>query len=282
MICAWNELLGILPNWMRQEVDRLGREGLQELRLRLDKPPELVGSGGSEFLNRAVVREDLSFCINAACSYSPWSAESTAQGYLTAPGGHRIGLCGDAIWTEGTMKGIRNPTSVCIRVARDFPGIAKRATALDGSILILGSPGSGKTTLLRDLIRQLSDKGTGSVSVVDERGELFPASQGKACFSIGKRTDILTGCGKQQGIDAVLRTMGPGTIAVDEITAEADCEALIHAGWCGVRLLATAHAVSLRDLRTRPVYHRLWECRLFENIIILRSDKSWTAERVVI
>jgi stage III sporulation protein SpoIIIAA len=52
------------------------------------------------------------------------------------------------------MTGIREVTGLCIRVARDFPGIAAGVKALKGSVLILGPPGSGKTTLLRDLIRQ--------------------------------------------------------------------------------------------------------------------------------
>ena len=42
MNCAWKELLNILPQWMRQEVDRLGKDTLQELRLRVNDPPELV------------------------------------------------------------------------------------------------------------------------------------------------------------------------------------------------------------------------------------------------
>jgi stage III sporulation protein AA len=120
----------------------------------------------------------------------------------------------------------------------------------------------------------------GSICVVDERGELFPFSQGVSCFDTGKKTDILTGCGKAQGIDMALRTMGPATIAVDEITAEDDCESLIRAGWCGVRLLATAHAASVEDLRSRPVYRLLCESSLFSTVGILSRDKSLNLERM--
>lgn len=273
MMCAWKDLLAILPIWMRQEVDELGREELQELRLRLNAPPELVNAGDVMCLDRAVTREDLNYCINAASRYSPWAAATTAQGYITAPGGHRIGICGDGVCKEGIVTGIRDVTSLCIRVARDFPGIGKVVLDMKGSVLLLGAPGWGKTTLLRDMARQLSEEN--AVSVVDERRELFPEG-----FERGKRMDVLTGCPKPQGIDMVLRTMGPGWIALDEITAEEDCRALIQAANCGVRLLATAHAGSSRDYRSRAVYRQLTEQRIFETLVILRPDKTFTVERM--
>lgn len=280
MICAWKELIGILPERMRKDVDRLGAVSMQELRLRIGKPPELVMGDRSCCLTGGVTRDELLFCINAASRYSPWSAESAACGYLTAAGGHRIGLCGEVTGAGREACGVKNPTSLCVRVARDFPGIAEKFDACSGSVLILGSPGSGKTTLLRDLIRRISTRDAGSVCVVDERGELFPFSQGVSCFDTGRKTDILTGCSKASGIDMALRTMGPATVAVDEITAEEDCEALLRAGWCGVRLLATAHAAGIDDLRSRPVYRKLCESRLFSTVAILGKDKSCELERV--
>lgn len=276
MRCEWKEFLAILPSRFRQDVDTLGKDTLQELRLRLNAPPELVLTGGSRWLSGEVTRDDLKFCVNTASRYSPWSAATVEQGYLTAPGGHRIGLCGDAVVKGGAMAGIREPSSLCIRVARDFPGIAKKAEHLTGSLLILGAPGWGKTTLLRDLIRLFSDQGE-HIAVVDERGELFPNC---GDFHRGRCTDILTGCAKAEGIEMVLRSMAPECIAVDEITAKRDCDALVHAGWCGVRLLATAHASSLRDLKGREVYRPLWETGLFTNVLVMRPDKSWRLERM--
>ena len=273
MICAWKELLGILPPWLALEVDRSKQEKLQELRLRINAAPELVYASGNWYLNRKISREDLNHCVNLASRYSPWAAQSVSRGYITAPGGHRIGLCGDAVIKEGEIIGIKNLRSLCIRVARDFPGIGLNAAKYTGSILLLGPPGSGKTTLLRDMIRQIANRET--VAVVDEREELFPEY-----FPPGKCMDILTGCEKAVGIGMLLRTMGPSCIAVDEITAEEDTEALIHAGWCGVRLLATAHAASVKDLIARPIYHRLASSKLFDHILVLHRDKSWREERM--
>lgn len=280
MRCAWQAYLNLLPVWMRQSVDKFGRDTLQELRLRLNIPPELITSKQIIRLERCVQPEDLHYCINAASRYSPWSADSTAQGYITAQGGHRIGICGNAITAKGTMTGIQAVTSLCIRVARDYPGIANNATSSIGSVLIIGRPGSGKTTLLRDLIRNKSDVCKETVAVVDERGEVFPRNDNQFAFPVGQHTDILSGCGKSQGIEAVLRNMSPDIIAVDEITAQEDCHALLHAGWCGVKLLATAHAGSKGDLLSRPVYRPIIDNRLFDTLLILQPDKSWYIEEM--
>ena len=173
MICAVKELLSILPGWIRQELDEATVTNLQEIRLRLHGTAELVLRNTSKRLSKTVTKEDLQFCINAASRYSPWNAASAASGYLTSQGGHRIGICGEAVCKEGQMTGIREVTSLCIRVAKDFHGISE-GIPIGGSILILGAPGWGKTTLLRDLIRRISQAGH-HISVVDERHELFPA-----------------------------------------------------------------------------------------------------------
>ena len=273
MTCAWKELLSILPQWMRQEVDKLGRDNAQEIRLQLGAPP-VVRTGECRIsLSGSVNREDLNFLVNTATRYSPWAAETIRYGYLTAPGGHRIGLCGEAVMQGGRITGIRSFTSLCIRVARDFQGIAGELAQLNGSILILGAPGWGKTTLLRDLIRQKGEQGQ-LISVVDERQELFPGGMEQV-----RGVQVLTGCPKAQGIEMMLRTLGPEIIAVDEITAAEDCDALRTAAWCGVRLYATAHASSLSDFLHREVYRPLAEQNLFDHLVILRRDKSWHLER---
>ena len=272
MDCGWNEFLSILPPRFRQQVDQLGRETGQELRMRLDQPPQLIRRQDQVPLSGKVLREDLHYVVNMACRYSPWTAGSASCGYLTAPGGHRIGMCGEALIKNGKMEGFKTIDSLNLRIARDFPGISGSLSKEKGSVLILGRPGSGKTTLLRDLIRTLSVRE--NVSVVDERGELFPKG-----FLRGQRMDILTGCSKREGLERVIRTMTPDTVAVDEITAEEDTEALLQGAWCGVRLLATAHAADVADLKKRTIYRPLAEKGLFGTFVIMQPDKSFRVER---
>lgn len=280
MRCDWESYVRILPVWMREFVDKQGRVALLELRLRIGAPPELITYNGSLWMQREVNNDDLIFCINAASNYSPWSATTISQGFITAPGGHRLGICGIATVQNRKMMGIRAPTSICLRVARDISGIAVGLQNIRGSILIIGRPGSGKTTLLRDLVRQKSEKGTRNICVIDEKSELFPISSDRFFFQTGKRTDVLTGCSKIEGIDAVLRNMGPAIIAVDEITAADDCKALIHAGWCGVTLYATAHAFDKTDLLNREIYKPLITSGIFNTLVVIQPDKSWRLERI--
>ncbi len=270
MTCAWKELLGILPQ-------RIGAQAapheaaLQEIRLRINRPPEFVLGSRCQWGTGNVTVDDLNYCINAASRYSPWSAATLAQGYITAPGGHRIGVCGEAVIKEGQLTGIRSIRSLCIRVARDFPGLSNGVHFSGQAMLILGAPGWGKTTLLRDMARRLASDIT--VAVVDERQELFPPG-----FQEGRRMDILFGCPKRQGIETMLKTMTPDCIAVDEITSQDDCAAVLEAYGCGVRLIATAHASGLNDFRRRNVYAPLRGNNVFDSYLILHNDKSFHME----
>ena len=273
MHCAWEKLLCILPSRLRDSVDRLGRDSLQELRLRLNAQPELICTSGVYFLKETVTREDLNFCVNAASQYSPWAAATGSKGFITAPGGHRIGICGTVVCRNGAVTGFVEVFSLCIRVSRDFPGISQKAGNISGSILIIGAPGWGKTTLLRDLCRRISQQKT--VCVVDERCEVFPEGLRR-----GLRMDVLTGCPKIYGIEMLLRTMSPAYIAVDEITAEEDCNALVQAANCGVHLIATAHGSSVEDFFCREVYRAAAAHSLFQTVLMLRSDKTFTVERM--
>ena len=275
MKCARDALLSVLPTRLRQQVDNLGRDTMQELRLRVGQSVELILSGQSRILEMQAQEEDITFIVNAASHYSPWAAATSAKGYITAAGGHRIGVAGECVVQGGQVTGIRRATSLCIRVARAFPNIGDKAPK-SGSLLVLGPPGAGKTTLLRDLIRIRSETGR-AVAVVDERGELFPVG---GVFTPGSRTDVLTGCSKAAGVDMALRTLSPACIAVDEITSQEDCQALLSVGWCGVELLATAHAKDAKDLLRRKIYQPLADSGLFDTLLILQPDKSWRMERM--
>lgn len=273
MMCAWQELLKIFPGWLRMELEQTDPKRLSEIRLRFGQLTELNLGDSFRFLERSATRDDLNFVMSTASRYSPWSAVTLNQGYITCAGGHRIGFCGETVQKDGTPAGFRSISGLCIRICHDVRGIGSAAAQLTGSVLILGPPGSGKTTLLRDTLRYLAERE--SVAVVDERGEIFPEH-----FQRGKRMDVLNGCLKRHGVDMVLRTMGPQVVAVDEITSEGDCDALIRAGWCGVRIFATAHAFSSADLKKRPIYRRLYECGLFDHVLVLDKHRSWHEERI--
>ena len=273
MSCAWKELLSILPDRLRRDVDHLGRDKLTELRLRAGQPAELVMTDRICSVGIRLSGQELNHLIYIVTQYSPWASSTASKGYLSAPGGHRIGMCGDVIMKDGHVAGIRSVSSLCIRVARDIPGVSSAAGEVTCSTVVIGAPGWGKTTLLRDLSRTVAKDR--AVCVIDDRGELFPMD-----IRRGQRMDVLTGAPKEEGISMALRCMGPEYIAVDEITAVEDARAVLRAHGSGVKLLATAHAGSLEDLQTRSVYRDLLEHGVFSLALVLRSDKSYTRERI--
>ena len=279
MKCQWDALLNVLPIALRNSVDKFRDNSIQEIRLRINQDVELTDKTGIYTIHHKTTHDDIRFCINVASKYSPWSAQTFQHGYITAACGHRIGLCGTFIKNGPDTATVKDITSICVRVSRDIPGVASKALHLHGSTLIIGSPGSGKTTFLRDFIRHKSNSGQ-CVGVVDERQEVFPIWQASFCYDIGKRTDVIGSCTKKLGIELLLRAMGPQIIAVDEITAEDDATALLEAGRSGVSLIATAHASDRDDLLNRNVYRSIVQAGLFDNLIIMQRDKSWTAERL--
>ena len=273
-------LIHVLPLWLRSEISQEVLLRLLEFRLRIGRKAELVTTDGSQWLNWIVGEDDLRFCVNMASKYSPWTVNSIYDGYITIEGGHRIGIAGNWVIDDSGRRSIRKITSLCIRVSKDFQNTSGDLYQLQGSILIVGPPGSGKTTLLRDLIRRISNCNRKAICVIDERKELFPMNGNQMCYSVGDRTDVLSGCPKSKGIQMAIRCMGARIIAIDEITAAEDCAALIEAGWCGVDILATAHASGIEDMYKRPVYKPLLESKLFQGFVVMNDDKSWHLERI--
>ena len=72
--------------------------------------------------------------------------------------------------------------------------------------------------------------------------------------------------------------MRPKWIALDEITSQTDAEAVIRASYCGVRFLAAVHVWQREDLFRRPVYRALTGTGLFENLVLLRPDRSMVCQ----
>lgn len=276
------QLLPLLPEVYTGQLEEADFQTLEEIRLGVGRPLRLRSSQRERELWPVSDRSMVEAVLGRACHHSTYAyTETLRQGYITVEGGHRIGVCGLGVRDGDTVRTIRSPSSVNIRVARQVPGCANGLLPqLTDSTLLLGPPGSGKTTLLRDLVRQLSDRLGQTVGLADERGEVSAMADGEAQLSIGRRTDVLVNVPKAAAVMQLLRTMNPDWIGLDEITAPEDLAALDRAAYCGVRLLATAHGQDRTDLELRPLYRRLLELGVFRKLVILRRDKSYSVEEV--
>ena len=64
MNCALDTLVGLVPSWMRSDVDKHGRLNLQEIRMRINEPVELI-----TFQNPSRQRTPKSPSVQVGCSW---------------------------------------------------------------------------------------------------------------------------------------------------------------------------------------------------------------------
>lgn len=276
-------LPGELRKALRQLPDRLTEEAC-EIRLRRGRAPALTLPDGEYPLPgaAAVTDDDLARVLELASGASPYAAaDCLRRGFLTANGGVRVGFCGRFPAGERGLWSRDDLFSVCIRIPRDVKGIGVQFCARPfPSTLILSPPGGGKTTLLRDMVRALSSGGM-RVGLCDERGEIAALSESGAGFDIGERTDVLSDCPKASAAMILLRCMSPELIAMDEISEPEDANACRSAAYCGVSLLATAHAADASELSRREVYRTLQSEQVFTRAVVIRvTDGRRTYEEV--
>lgn len=273
---------------------------VREVRLRVERPIMLavggdeqlfVGRGGAradaagaETFHRADAGEFLQI-ISRSSVYA--LEEQFRQGFITLPGGHRVGLCGETALEDGRPRTIKHVGSFNLRIARAVPGAADgviarvaRAGGRPRHTLIISPPGGGKTTMLRDIARQLSSHR--QVSVIDERSEIAACWRGVPQLDVGPRTDVVDGCPKAVGIMLMLRAMAPDVIVTDEIGRPEDVAALLEAMHAGVGVIASAHGSSWDEVASRPALAPLLNPCAFELVVVLGDARRPGAVEAVL
>lgn len=266
---------------------------IQEIRMRVGLPI-LIQKDTFEFMldengnmiqdrqrARCVRRDEIDKMMLHLCHDSVYAFEDEIRnGFLTMPGGHRVGVTGQVVLGDnGQIRTIKYISCLNIRIAHELLGIASSLLPYmyqEGRLqntLIVSPPGCGKTTLLRDLIRQISNGNRYGnpmqVSVVDERCEIAGSFQGIAQNHMGDRTDVLSACPKSIGMMLLLRSMAPQVMAIDELGGTEDIKALQHVLQSGCCVLVTIHGENMEELRQKKNLAEIFENHVFQRYVFL-------------
>ncbi len=140
---------------------------LEEIRLRVGKPLLLkigdddfsitsTGKVTKNLLDGYIINpEDIFRTIASISDNSLYAfAEEIRRGFITIPGGHRVGLAGQVIVENQDVKNMKNFSGICLRVAREVKGCAfpllGQISSSQGQVkntLIVSPPRCGKTTM---------------------------------------------------------------------------------------------------------------------------------------
>lgn len=287
-------LSNILPDEINFALSGLDTTMLNEIRLRVGKPIVVSVRGKNLYLGRFGVTPDFNNAIscdkyfidnvlqNASNNSLYTINDQIAKGFVTVPGGIRIGVAGDVVLNDGDVRTIKNIQSLNIRVPHYVKNcsLALYDVLTDGgrvrNTLIISPPGAGKTTFVRDFAYQLGKREGGlNILIVDERGEISGIdSETNEGLAVGEFTDVYTNCTKQFGFENGIRSMRPNVIITDEINLTDDITTIENALSSGVNVVATIHAKNIEDLRLKNSFNKILKEKMFERFVVLSANNG--------
>lgn len=288
---TWQETLNFfslcLPKSVSKTLAGLPAGEAREIRIRANRPVRIITGAEDKACPLVTSQEQVNAIAESLSEHALYArADEQRHGYMTLRGGHRMGLCGRVIPQGSVIRGLRDISSLCVRVAGQWPGAADAVMPylMDTqgrvrSMLVVGLPGTGKTTLLRDACRQLSDGGV-RMAMVDERSELAAMSRGVPQLDVGENTDVLDGACKEVGLRWLLRGMAPQALVTDEMGGMADAMAVLEAAQSGVSVLTSVHGAEVESLSKRSALYHLMQNHVFSLYVVMESGKAGTVSAV--
>lgn len=249
----------------------LDLKDVQEIRLRRDLPIKYLKNGTYKTYKRGGVeaiasKETLEAAISVVTESSYYAFEQNfTKGFLNYHGA-KISLGGRGVTEDGKFLGIRNVTSINIRLPKSVDCVSKElADDIYGkrqSVLIAGKVCSGKTTFLR----ALASKCPYVITVADEKGELMLDSR-----SLGQNADIFSFIPKELALELSVKGLSPRYIAFDEVTAFSVVD---KAKAFGLSVIATTFGDDEESIKKSC-------CKYFDRLVILTTNEDRFEKRIV-
>ena len=257
----------LLPPSVKREIDGLllSRGGeISEIHLKAGRASSIIIGGKRIKLVSSLLKEDVEKVFSALTNESLYAyRDSILSGYISAPGGVRVGVVGEARYDSGRLVGISKVTSLCFRIPSlesSFKDELYDAfSRAERGVLIFSPPGAGKTSALRSLTHSIGKAKEGlKLAVIDERFEFTPED------FFDTRADFLRGYKKKDGLEIALRALSPDVIIVDEIGSSEEAEAMLAYLNSGVKIVATVHAKSYTELFKKRNLAQFFEYEIFD------------------
>lgn len=268
----------ILPYNVSNLIDQNMVNELQEIRLRTGRKTIIKYSSCEKISDFTPNENNMIEILQRLCDNSIYSYQNQIiNGFVTLVGGHRVGIAGSIAMKDGKVSNINYISALNFRIAKEVIGASDKIMKYivkNGEVqntLIVSKPGMGKTTILRDLVRNISENTLNTISVIDERGEIAAMYKGVPQNNIGSRCDVFDNVTKSIGMKMAIRAMSPDVIVSDEIGSKEDVEAINYALLSGAKGVFTAHGNSLSDVRVNENLNKLYEEKVFKNLIFLEK-----------
>ncbi len=272
-------VLDKLPNSVRYKLENYllekGFSVINEIRIRKNSFITLFINNKAYLTDIWVSNDLINETVLCLCDGSVYAHLNTiSKGYISIGKGVRAGICGKAVLENETISGVSSISSINIRIPQKINFAAEYLHKLlakhsyDISVLLYSPPGVGKTTILRDLVCRLSSEANVRHAIIDTREEITTFLEDTLT------SDIYLSYPKGLGIELATKSMTPKMIICDEITSHEEASAIVNSVRCGVSLVATTHASSFDELKSKEILKPLFNCDVFDYALGIKRNQA--------